>query len=327
MSNLKFALLLPLLVFALACGSGAADESESWSTVFRNLPAALTSVWGTGADDIWTVGADPGDGLGPLVVHYDGAKWTELESGHEGDLWWVFGFRDGPVFMGGQNGLVLRYAAGVFERMETPGSATVYGIWGVAPDDLWAVGGNVTGGAFAWRFDGESWTEAAGFPPGLSRSESMFKVWGRSNSEVWLVGTGGTVLRYDGSGFAPADSTSAVNLFTVHGSDDVAVAVGGSGDGVIVENDGSGWRDVTPSNTAHVMGTWLGGDTGYAVGVEGSVLRREGAEWRSVKTGIDLSEELHAVWVDPDGGVWAVGGRVLAPPLVDGVLVHRRPGG
>ena len=325
MPSLRIAILLSVLLLAAACGSGDADESESWSTVFRNLPAALMSVWGTSADDIWAVGADPGDGLGPLAVHYDGVKWTELETGQEGDLWWVFGFSDGPVYMGGEGGLLLRYAGGAFERMEAPARATVYGIWGVAPDDLWAVGGNVTGGAFAWRFDGERWRAAAGFPEALTRSESMFKVWGRSNEDVWLVGTGGTVLHYDGSGFTQADSTTELNLFTAHGSDGVSAAVGGSGDGVILESEGSGWRDVTPGGTAHVMGVWLGGGQGYAVGVDGSVLRREAAGWRPVETGIELDEGLHAVWVDPEGGVWAVGGQVLAPPLINGVMVHRRP--
>jgi hypothetical protein len=29
------------------------------------------------------------------------------------------------------------------------------------------------------------------------------------------------------------------------------------------------------------------------------------------------------VWIDPLGGVWAVGGQVRVPPLVDGILVHR----
>ena len=326
MTALKATILaLPLLV-ALSCGSGEDRAPEDWSAIFAKLPAALMSVWGTSADDIWTAGADPGDGLGPLVIHFDGAKWKELSTGHEGDIWWVFGFPRGPVFFGGENGLVLRYEDGAFERMKTPGTATVYGIWGVAPDDLWATGGNVTSGAFAWRFDGSSWTEVADFPSELADSESMFKVWGRSNDDVWLVGTSGTIVRYDGKRFTHVSSGTTKNLFTVHGDDARAVAVGGSRDGVIVEEAGSGWREVTPSKTPHVLGVWLAGEEGYAVGAEGSVFRHVEGEWKRVRTGMDLAEAFHSVWVDPDGGVWAVGGQVLAPPLVDGIMIHRRPG-
>ena len=78
----------------------------------------------------------------------------------------------------GKDGVILRYHEGEFERMQTPGTGTVYGIWGVAPDDLWAVGGQLPAGAFAWRYDGESWTKAPGFPAELTETQSMFKVWG-----------------------------------------------------------------------------------------------------------------------------------------------------
>ena len=102
-------------------------------------------------------------------------------------------------------------------------------------------------------------------------------------------------------------------------------AVGGLGTGVVLENDGAGWRDVTPDGTPHVMGVWTGSQAAYAVGVEGAVLRREDDTWEHLDTGIDMAEALHAVWQDPEGGVWAVGGQVLAPPLVDGVVLYRDP--
>jgi hypothetical protein len=45
--------------------------------------------------------------------------------------------------------------------------------------------------------------------------------------------------------------------------------------------------------------------------------------WHSVKTGLDLIDPFHAVWVDPEGGVWAAGGDVLTPLLNEGMLLHR----
>jgi hypothetical protein len=287
-----------------------------------DLPEALTSVWGTSATDIWAIGADP-DNDGNSVRHFDGATWQTLTTGESGDLWWVYGFPGGSVFFGGAEGLILRFRNGVFERMETPGDATVYGIWGPAEDDLWAVGGNVGAGAFAWRYDGDSWKDVEGFPPVLVNSASMFKVWGASSDDVWLVGTGGAILHYDGDRLTQVDSATTRDLFTVAGREGIVTAVGGFGTGVIVENDGSGWKDVTPPETPHLVGVWLGPDAAYAAGLEGAVLTRRDSTWEPVDTGIDVPGALHTVWVDLEGGVWAVGGQVLFPPLVGGIMIHK----
>jgi hypothetical protein len=62
---------------------------------------------------------------------------------------------------------------------------------------------------------------------------------------------------------------------------------------------------------------------GYVVGYEGTILERKGTAWKLLDTGLELFDPFHAVWVDPDGGFWAVGGDVLSPIPVDGMLVHR----
>src|SRR5690606_16900636 len=108
--------------------------------------------WGTSDSDVWTVGGDMRDGTGPLVMHYDGAAWERVETGQsDGDLWWVFGFDGGPVFMGGGGGVILRHEGGTFTVMDTPTTDTVFGIWGASPDDMWAVGGTFDTNGFAWR--------------------------------------------------------------------------------------------------------------------------------------------------------------------------------
>ena len=318
-----------MALLAVACGGGGdgpVDETSRWTVVDTGLPAALISIWGTSADDIWTVGADPKDGTGPMVLHYDGTRWSRIQTGRTGDLWWVFGFQNGPVFMGGQNGMILKREGDRLDLMETPGRGTVFGIWGTAANDLWAVGGNVVDGAFVWRYDGERWREAEGFPSDLAAAHSMFKVWGRSADDVWVVGTGGVVIRFQDDLVTREPTGTARSLFTVHGNSGLVVAVGGSGEeGRLLQREDGRWSDVTPEGTPHIIGVRMTEDTGYAVGIRGSVSRWDGKTWRRVETGIDLSEAYHTVWIDPDGGVWAVGGRVVSPPLVDGVMVYRRP--
>lgn len=319
------------LVALLAAGCGD-DGGDEWQVVERDLPGALLSVWGTSATDVWAVGGDAGDGMGPMVIHFDGAGWTRHETGQIGDLWWVFGFEGGPIYLGGAGGTILRYAGGTFTRMTTPGTDTVFGIWGSSPTDLWAVGGATGGsrGAFAWRLQGEEWIVADGFPTALADTDAMWKVYGRGPNDVWLVGTNGKVVHWDGAAFAQ-QTVGGESLFTVHANGERFVAVGGFGTGLILENDGTGWADVSPSGGFPMVGVCLDADGGgYAVGQFGAVYHRGGDGWALEDVGLVLDESLHAVWIDPDGGVWAAGGQVLTTPLVRGVLLHKGkaiPGG
>jgi hypothetical protein len=59
------------------------------------------------------------------------------------------------------------------------------------------------------------------------------------------------------------------------------------------------------------------------VGDVATVLRLSGSSLSVEHTGLDTEKPLHAVWVDETGGVWAVGGDVLVPPLGEGQLLHK----
>jgi hypothetical protein len=313
------------LTLGSACSEDGGSHGESWQLVLEDLPGALLSVWGSAADDVWTVGGDSGDGDGPMVLHYDGSGWTRENAGIEGDLWWVFGFAGGPVFMSGAEGQIIRHDGGRFERLETPGSNTVYGVWGVAPDDMWAVGGagsSPTGG-FIWRFDGERWRAAEAAPSELETSATVFKVWGRAHDDVWFVGSDGLLLHYDGALFERVDAGTQRTLLTVHGAADRTLAVGGYVDGVIVSRAGPSFEDVTPARAPQFAGVFVSDAGAFAVGIAGSVYSDAGGSWTRVETKLSVSEDLHSVWVDPEGGVWTVGGRIASSPLLRGVLLHR----
>jgi hypothetical protein len=81
-------------------------------------------------------------------------------------------------------------------------------------------------------------------------------------------------------------------------------------------------RERAPSSTRQLFGVWLTDGGGYAVGTDATVLQREAGNWARVDTRLSLHRDFHAVWVDPGGGVWAVGGDVLVPPLGEGMLAH-----
>ncbi len=318
------------LMGAAGCDGEGGGEAKRWSVVAEGLDEALLAVHGTSSTDVWAVGADRGQG--PLVLRYDGQAWTRLETGTQGDLWWVHAVPEGPVFLAGGNGTVLRYEDGVFTREATPGVAahTVYGMWARAADDVYAVGSVAGRDGFIWRYDGQAWRNVdlpattelgpTGSLPGF------FKVWG-DDDETFVVGGHGRMFRLgdDGSLERVGEGATSSTLFTVHSAGGPFVAVGGASGGVIVEGEHTTVVEATPQGCPLLQGVCVTEDgQGYATGFQGTIYRRDGpGQWSEVDHGLELAvESLHAVWIDDRGGVWSVGGNVVTSRLNEGALVH-----
>lgn len=280
-----------------------------------NLTAALLSISGRSETDVYAVGADPDDGFGPLVLHYDGSKWKRLKTGASADLWWITVTPvDGRFYLSGDKGLVLELDpdTGVFSRIETPGQPTLYGIWGSAANDLWTVGGNPEDpaqGGVIWHYDGSSWTEIDTDAIRSGGVPMLFKVWGRGPGEVYAVGNFGVALRYDGGSWKEIPSGTVRPLFTVHGNDNTVVASGGFIDGVMIELEGDQFVRRDGGDLAQMNGVFVPADgAAVAVGISSSASVLGPTGWSPFATGLDETLDFHAVWVDPRGGVWAVGG-------------------
>ncbi len=286
------------------------------------------SVGGTSSTDVYLAGADKGSG--PLVFHFDGKAWTELQTGVSGDLWWVHAFTGGPVFFAGANSLLLRYDGNTFERLPVPGLArqTIYGVWGTSPTDVYAVGGAAGREGFIWHYDGQSFTPVD-LPQDTPRTTNgevpgLFKVWGQGD-DVWVVGGAGTILHKKGSGaFTNVPSGMADTLFTVSGDQTRVVAVGGASNGEAVLGSASGFANASPQAAGLLQGVDVApsGDV-WASGEKGLMYSLQNANFVQVDHGLPLTVgSLHATWVDDVGGVWSVGGNVLTASLDQGAVIH-----
>ncbi len=322
--------LLGALLSGVACSSVVVDGPVPGSTqvIFDPLNAAMLSVSGTAADDIYAVGADPGDGRGPYMLHYDGQSWQRLVTGASGDLWWISVERiEGAFYLSGTGGKILRFTptTGEFEEWTVPGGPTIYGVWGSAADKVWAVGGDPadpqTGGLIL-RFDGRTWTrfdvgEIA--PNGLP---TLYKVWGRSAADVYIVGRSGVVLHFDGAACWRVPNDTDRTLFTVHGNRSQVVASGGVGNAVIAELQAGEFVNRADPGTVRMNGVFIPPmGPGVAVGNAVSMAFQTESGWQLADLGVDPVRDLHAVWVDPDGGIWAVGGH-LSAALDQGILLY-----
>jgi len=322
-------LLVIASVLALhGCGDNV--RPAVWSTVAADLRESVLSITGTSATDVWAVGADRGQG--PLVLHFDGAAWAPMATGQRGTLWWVQAFKDGPVFMAGAGSTVLRYEHGTFTRLPAIGLSrhTVFGLWGAAPDDLYAVGSLGSSNGFVWHYDGTAWADVA-LPEALPKdaqgnTPGLFKVWGDGAGTVWVVGGAGTVLRSrQGAAFEYVPVETDATLFTVAGDATRTYIAGGGGAGVVLEAASGG--DPVPIELAgvgFVQGV-AAGPRGvvYATGEIGTIFERVDGDWQQVRGAPSLPvQSLHAAWVDPDGGLWSVGGNVITAALDAGAIVH-----
>jgi hypothetical protein len=112
-----------------ACGSGGRVvryDAATGAIDARPVPgvtSVLYGIWGSGPDDVWTVGGGDASGGGPEAElhHWDGVQWTEVAV------------------------------------PEAVRSKVLYKVWGRAADDVWVCG---SGGTLL-RFDGQNWSQVA----------------------------------------------------------------------------------------------------------------------------------------------------------------------
>ncbi len=317
--------LIAVLLFIASCGDDGPEEEARWQLLGEKRPSSLLAVWASSLSDVWVVGGREGAGMGPSVFHYDGVTWSKLDTGQVNvDLWQVFGFADGTVFMAGSNGTILRYRNGAFEKLSTPATDTVFGLWGSSPDDVWAVGGQTAGRGFAWRFQGTSFEPVAGLPAELAMG-TVWKVTGRAADDVWMSCARGLVLHWDGQTLSNERiGGMEENLFSIGCHAGRCVSAGSNlANGVLYQNDGQGWTSKVPTNDGPV---WRGvtpmGEHAYVVGAFGAVIRLDGGRWVSDPHGL-TTESLHAAWADADGNLFAVGGKFDRALTIDGVLIYK----
>lgn len=308
-----------------------------WRVVLENLDGALLSVWSPpGTKDVFAVGGPLGNsGFEALVLRYDGARWNRLPAGGASSFWWVAGTSATDVWMVGEKGRIAHYDGANFRpHPEAAGDYTLYGVWPASPTSAYAVGGLAETGKgpqndVVLRWDGTSWKREA-LPSEEGRA--LFKVWGRSDDDVYVVGEAGTLWHKDKGTWAREANQPVIatgTLLTVFGCDDGRVfAVGGRD--VLRKKDGVWTRLADAPLFNDVNGGACGKDgTVVLVGLGGLKLRLVQDAWIDEATQKPYTD-LHGTFVDAEGTMYGVGGGYLssAKPGArrNGTLARRGPG-
>ncbi|HMA17380.1 MAG TPA: hypothetical protein VKS03_02985 [Thermoanaerobaculia bacterium] len=130
-------------------------------------------------------------------------------------------------------------------------------------------------------------------------------VWGSSASDVFVVGSRGIILHFDGARWARQKSGTGKNLaavWAISGTDAFAVGL----DGVILHFDRRGWKTERSGTSKSLLAIWgASASDVFAVGRGGTILHFDGRRWtpQASPTRYDLS----AIWGSSATDVFAAG--------------------
>ncbi len=196
---------------------------------------------------------------------------------------------------------------------DTTGSGALSGIWGAAPDDIFAVGGDPEQ-ATIYHYDGAAWSpmEAPAVP-------LLVWVYGFGPEDVYAVGVGGGFAHYDGERWAALDSGTEQDLWGIWGraSDDIWIVGGDIDDGepVILHYDGERVAPYALDEAENVRGArsffkvWGIGEALFIVGQRGQILRWDGGAWVDSPAGAEADDDFVSLWGTSEDHIVAVGGR------------------
>lgn len=308
-----------------ACSSDeAASPGPSWDEVeAEHAGGLLLSVWGAAPDDVWLVGGRPG---ATLVLRERGDGLQALDNPGAQTAWWVCSLGE-RVAIVGEAGLILRETApGELTLLGSDIESTLYGCWGDSLDDFWVVGGDpLTGPAeLAHIVDGVAAAPDLGDLL-TELPKVLFKITGVGDQLV-VVGADGVVLWRSPEGEWSLERIEGEPpLFTAaSNSEDNLWVVGGQAAAVAQQYDGTRWRDRSPPALPNLFGVSVTRKEVLVAGASGTLVEGRSGSWQQIETRSE--DTFHAVWLDGDGGAWAVGGNVLEsePARWHGMIWRRR---
>ena len=131
-------------------------------------------------------------------------------------------------------------------------------------------------------------------------------VWGTSSDNVFVVGNESTILRYNGSEWLSMTCTTQTNLHTVYGlSESDIVAVGA--DGTMHYYDGNHFEQQQALVDDFLWALWGQDTIMYAVGADGTMLKRTDQIWRSISS--NTSVDLRDIWGSALDDIFVVGAQ------------------
>lgn len=203
------------------------------------------------------------------------------------------------VWAVGDYGALMHYNGTTWQAVDSPVNDHLYAVWAGSASDIFAVGdgGRIlrsTGGSF------QSTTSPT--------TQPLYGVWGNSaTDEVWAVGGGGTILKYDraGGSWSGVSSPTTSQLNAIWGTAKNRVYVAANG-GSVLRYDGTSWvLEMNTAVSANLLGIGGDGSKVVAVGANGTIITSTAVNsWMNPMSG--TTSTLQAAW-GRAGTYWAAG--------------------
>lgn len=269
----------------------------SWQGPRRTVvaPAAMDNyldISGSAAGaEVWVAG--------DRLLRRESGAWVSVDRDSPRAVYGVQALGSGQTLLAGTGGMSRRWSGESWDILDVSPDAWLHGVWSDG-DVGWLVGSR----GRAWGLlNRRVWT-----PLDTPTDRDLLAVWSAPSGEAWAVGEGGTVLRHDGSQWAPIPSGPnggiSADLRGVWGLDAHDIwAVGTAG--TALHWDGDRWTPSTEPASFSLNAVWgRAPNDVWAVGSGGTILHYDGAAWQPEFSG--TAQALHAVWGDASR-VWAVG--------------------
>jgi uncharacterized protein YjdB len=147
----------------------------------------------------------------------------------------------------------------------------ILGVYAVDANTAYAV--NSVGDVYRWN--GSTWAVST---TGAAFNTQFYALHGSGANDIVAVGRGGRIVRFNGSTWSAMTSGTTRDLFNVFvPSAGEAWAVGASG--VVLHLSGGVWTAQNSGATLDLNAVWAGDNTVYVVGNNGDVRRRVGGGW------------------------------------------------
>jgi len=300
---------------AAAIPAAAAPPCEAWTGGQQPPDPGGTDhnnfLWGVAVlspCNAWAVGDyDPEQ---TLIVHWDGAAWTQVPSPDPGteaslravapvspsDIWAVGEYNDGTAL----RTLIVHWNGAAWKQVPSPNVSgttvdNLVAVRATSATDVWAVGSytnsNNVSQTLIVHWDGSAWKQVkAPNPGGPARDQELTSVASVSAKDAWAVG-----FYYNGS----FDQSIILHWNGTAWKQQKSPDPGSQGTFL------QGVRASSPTNA------WAVGSSYNGTADKTLIVHWNGSAWKQVKTpnpgGSAQNNDLMAVAVTPGGDAWAAG--------------------
>jgi hypothetical protein len=192
-------------------------------------PYQMNKLWGSSSSDLYVVGNNGN------IAHWNGSKWTKIESGTDVDLLDIWGSPDGTVWACGYTGdyattVLLRYDGTIWNKLYegSPNNQNnneyigpIAGVW--TNSNFFTY---VTNWAFIYTQPNNNTLDIKRITPWFS--DVAFAMRGTDHNNIFIAGQDGLVGHYNGVTYTEFNELkeNAKNYLGVAVKDNIAVAVG-----------------------------------------------------------------------------------------------------